>query len=83
MFKELSSRIPECIRNEQASLKNVEDATLEQCSLVDMLVCQLIMRMVEMWNGDIPDPLNVTKKRRNRMSNDENSVPLVNSFVMT
>lgn len=82
LVKQLTSSLPECIQKEQESLRNMDQSVLEQCSLMDLLICQLIMRMVEMWNGDIPDPLNANKKRRNRLANDENAVPLVDFFEL-
>lgn len=38
-----------------------------------------MMQIVEMWNGEVPDPLAVIKKRRNRNSlEDPNfAVPIV------
>lgn len=78
-YNAIVAELPEVITNQHISLLNVGAEILEKCSLADMLICQLMMQIVEMWNGEVPDPLAVIKKRRNRNSlEDPNfAVPIV------
>lgn len=82
-YNAVVAELPEIITNQHLSLLNVSVEVLEKSSLGDMLICQLMMQIVEMWNGEVPDPLAVIKKRRNRNSlEDPNfAVPIVFSSL--
>lgn len=70
VYNALKAEIPECILSQHHSLKKIDPSILEKCSLVDMLICQFLMRIMELWNGELPDVFSM-RKRKNRNSIDE------------
>ena len=52
------------------SLKKADVLLLEKCSQMDMVICQYLTKLVELWGGDIPNLL-PTNKRKSRFISDE------------
>ena len=83
VYSSLLSELPEVIKDTSYSLSNLDMEILEKCSLMDMLLCQFMMYLVESWNGEIPDPLYNSKKKKGRINDDVfSAVPIVFSIYI-
>lgn len=80
VYEQLTAEFPDVLQDESQSLKQLSVEVLEKSSQMDMLVCQLMMRMVELWNGEVPDVMAPSKKKKNRSTNDESVFPIVCLF---